>query len=249
MDESLYWKFVEVERSHWWFVARRQILLALSRHYLPPGGEGRILDVGCATGYFLEAAQQEFDAWGIDPSPIAVKICQDRGLTQVVRGSTEDFSAVADKRFDAVGFFDVIEHVDDDLSALRNARDVLTDRGLVMITVPAHMWLWSEHDVLNEHKRRYVKRQLGQLLHEAGFHIEQLTYFNSYLFPSAVLARLARRIVRSVGKADLSMPPPWANRLMTRIFASERRHLVPNGRPRGFPTGLSLLAIARKTEL
>ena len=246
MDESLYWKFYEVERSHWWFVARRQILLALCRHYLPTGG--RVLDVGCATGYFLEGAQQEFDAWGIDPSPIAVKICQDRGLTQVVRGSTEDLSAVRDKDFEVVGFFDVLEHVDDDLSALRNAGDVLTERGRVMITVPAYMWLWSEHDVLNEHKRRYAKNELAALLHQAGFEIEQLTYFNSYLFPSAVLARLARRIVRSVGKADLSMPPPWANRLMTRVFASERRHLVPNGRPRGFPTGLSLLAIGRKIE-
>ncbi|HSM17125.1 MAG TPA: class I SAM-dependent methyltransferase [Gemmatimonadales bacterium] len=244
MDESLYWKFLEVERSHWWFVARRQILLALFRHYLPRGG--RILDVGCATGYFIEGAQQEFDAWGIDPSPVAVKICQDRGLTQVVPGSTEDFAAVQDKRFDAVGFFDVIEHVDDDLSALTNARAVLADRGLVMITVPAYMWLWSEHDVLNEHKRRYVREEVAALVQRAGFEIEQLTYFNSYLFPSAVLARLARRVIRSVGKADLSMPPPWANRLMTRVFASERRRLVPNGRPRGFPAGLSLLAIARK---
>lgn len=244
MDESLYWKFLEVERAHWWFVARRQILLALFRHYLPQGGS--ILDVGCATGYFIEGAQGGFDAWGIDPSPIAVKICRDRGLKQVVQGSTDDFSAVADKRFDAVGFFDVIEHVDDDLSALKNAREVLTEQGLVLITVPAHMWLWSEHDVINEHKRRYVKHQLRELLHQTDFHIEQLTYFNSYLFPSAVLARLARRLIRSVGKADLSMPPPWANRLMTRVFASERRHLVPNGLPRGFPTGLSLLAVARK---
>jgi len=244
MDESLYWKFLEVERSHWWFVARRQILLALCRHYLRSGAS--ILDVGCATGYFLEGARDEFDAWGIDPSPIAVKICQERGLTKVVHGSTDDFSAVADKQFDAVGFFDVIEHVDDDLSALEHARRVLAQGGVVMITVPAYMWLWSEHDVLNEHKRRYVKHQLGSLVRQAGFEIEQLTYFNSYLFPSAVLARLARRIIRSVGKADLSMPPPWANRLMTRVFASERRHLVPNGRPRGFPTGLSLLAIARK---
>jgi SAM-dependent methyltransferase len=247
VDESLYWKFYEVERSHWWFVARRQILLSLFRHYLPSGGS--ILDVGCATGYFLEGAQQDFDAWGIDPSPVSLKICRDRGVSQVVRGSTDDFSAVADKHFDAVGFLDVIEHVDNDLSALRKARDVLTEGGLMMITVPAHMWLWSEHDVINEHKRRYVKQQLAELLHEAGFAIEQLTYFNSYLFPSAVLARLARRIVRSVGKADLSMPPPWANRLMTRVFASEARRLVPNGRPRGFPTGLSLLAIARKTEV
>jgi SAM-dependent methyltransferase len=164
----------------------------------------------------------------------------------VVQGSADDFSAVADKRFDAVGFFDVIEHVDDDLSALKNARDVLTEQGLVLITVPAHMWLWSDHDEVNEHKRRYAKHQLEDLVRQADFHIEQLTYFNSYLFPSAVFARLARRLIRGVGKADLSLPPPWANRLMTRVLASERRHLVPNGRPRGFPTGLSLLAIARK---
>ncbi len=244
MDESLYWKFLELERSHWWFVARREILMALANHYLP--AKGRILDVGCATGFFIEAAREHFDAWGIDPSPTAVSICQERGLTQVVQGSTDDLSAVADKRFDAVGFFDVIEHVEDDLGALQHARTVLTDRGLVMITVPAFMWLWSEHDVINEHKRRYVKAELGQLLERSGFAIEQLTYFNSFLFPSAVLARLGRRLIRSVGKADLSMPPPWMNRLMTRIFASERRRLVPNSHPRGFPTGLSVLAIARK---
>ncbi|MGH9897989.1 MAG: class I SAM-dependent methyltransferase, partial [Pyrinomonadaceae bacterium] len=154
MDESLYRKFYEVERSHWWFLARREILLSVIMHYVPTSG--RILDVGCGTGFFIEKAREVYDAWGVDDSPLAVSMCRDRGLVNVFEGSAYDLSNVSNKLFEAMLYLDVIEHLEDDFTALRRANEMLAIKGIVIITVPAYMFMWSQHDELNQHKRRYV---------------------------------------------------------------------------------------------
>ena len=241
MDESMFAEFARVERTHWWFRARRDIVLGVLARHLDPGA--RILDVGCGTGFFLEAAGGRYEAWGVDPSSTAVRLCRERGLPKVVEGTAE--SLPVDGDFDGVLFLDVLEHLDDDIAALAEARRHLRPGGIVLATVPAYMALWSNHDVVNHHRRRYTRTALDRQFRAAGMTIRQLTYFNTYLFPAAVMERIIRRVFGARSAELLPVPPPPLNRAMYRVLASERRRLARSPRPGAFPFGLSLLAVAR----
>jgi SAM-dependent methyltransferase len=243
VDPQLFTTFAAVERTHWWFTARRDILLSVTERNVAPGAA--ILDVGCGTGYFIEAVRDRYEAWGIDPSPISVRMCRERGLDRVVQGTAYDLSSVGERRFDAIYFLDVIEHLDDDARALGEAIRVLRPGGLVVITVPAFMFLWSDHDVVNEHRRRYDRPRLASLLADVGLRIERLTYFNFYLFGLAGVDRMANRLFQRRVSAELQVPNPLVNRLMGKAFRAER-HRVADPSRRPFPFGLSLLAVARK---
>jgi SAM-dependent methyltransferase len=232
----------EIEERHWWFRARQDILLELVRRWLPPGRT--ILDVGCGTGYFLEQARKVWDVWGVDPAPEAVAYCRQRGLTNVLMGMA-DLEIDGLPRADAVCFFDVLEHLDDDVAALKAASDRLTPDGLIFATVPAYQWLWSSHDVVNHHRRRYTRQTLRSSLEKAGLEPALLGYYNSRLFPLALAARLADKSRKGSREDLLPIPSPRANQMLYRVFRSEKRRLTGQpGRP--FRFGLSLLVVARK---
>jgi len=141
--------------------------------------------------------------------------------------------------YDMVAVLDVVEHVEDDVAALQAIARALKPGGKILITVPAHQWMWSAHDVVNHHKRRYSKGTLTVALEKAGLTWRKLRWFNSLLFPVAVAARFAGKLM---GKddSDDSPPPKPLNTLFEGIFRLER-HMV--GRV-PLPPGLSLIALA-----
>jgi 2-polyprenyl-3-methyl-5-hydroxy-6-metoxy-1,4-benzoquinol methylase len=243
MDEQLYDAFHRLERSHWWFIARQRILLEITRRFVAPGG--RILDVGCGTGYYLEEATKEFDAHGIDISDIAVRMCHSRGLTTVTSHSLHDLAERAVQPFNAIMFLDVLEHMDEDVDALVAARRLLSPGGVVVITVPSYMFLWSPHDVANQHRRRYLAGEVRTRLAAAGFQVELLTYFNTLLFPLALARRVTQRVMRRDDYDELAMPAPWLNRGLCRIFSMESPFVRRAGRRGLFPFGLSVAAVGR----
>jgi SAM-dependent methyltransferase len=243
VEDTLFNTFAEVEDRHWWFLARREIVCAVAQRVLPVGSS--VLDLGCGTGFVLERLQERYCAHGLDISPLALDLCRKRGLSQVWLGSSEDLSAVDGSRFQGVFLLDVLEHLDDDTEALRQISEVLAPGGSVIITVPAFMFLWSRHDEINQHRRRYTRRTLADLLHRSGFQIEQLSYFNSFLFPLAAAARVAGGLLGRYAPGGLGIPPAPLNELLRRIFLAESSRLIrPNG-ARGFPFGVSLLAVGR----
>ncbi len=245
MDLHLYEAFHRLERSHWWFIARQRILLDLTRRFVAPGG--RILDVGCGTGYFLDEARHEFEVHGVDPSETAARMCRDRGLTSFTVGTVEDVGGSQTSPFDAVMFLDVIEHMDDDVGALRAANRLMAPGGVTVVTVPAYKFLWSEHDDANQHRRRYVASGLAAALRNAGFQVELVTYFNTFLFPLAVARRLAQRVFPSKAYDELALPAPWVNQWCRRVFELEAP-LVKRAGSRGLlPFGLSIAAVGRAT--
>jgi len=134
---------------------------------------------------------------------------------------------------------DVVEHIDDDVGALKAMARVLKPGGKILITVPAHQWMWSAHDVVNHHKRRYSKGTLLAALEKAGLKWRKLRWFNSLLFPVAVAARFAGKLM---GKddSDDSPPPAVLNKAFEAIFGLER-HLL--GRL-PMPPGLSIIVLA-----
>src|SRR5512133_1960829 len=241
MDESVYHLHYEQEESHWWFAARAVIVRRIIDRYgnLKPGDT--ILDIGCGTGAILKSLSDRYRAVGIDLSPLAVEYSKKRGLTEVFEMPVEQFPR---DRYDvrAALLLDVIEHIDDDLSVLESTREIVEPDGRVIITIPAHHWMWSAHDLLHHHKRRYSVESLRDLLDRAGLEPVKFTYYNTMLFPVAAAVRLLDRRKRpTISATKLDMPSPLANQVLRTIFASER-FLVPR---LNLPFGVSLLAVAK----
>lgn len=239
MDDVLYSTFAAVEDRHWWFVARRAIIFSLlkTRIHIPDGAD--VLDVGCGTGATLQAFSQRYRTSGIDVSPLAIEQCRARGLDTVAVGTLENFPFPG-KSFDLIALLDVIEHIDDDVAALQTAKRLLKDGGHILLTVPAFQFLWSKHDEINQHKRRYTRKVLKERLEKSGYTIDFISYYNTFLFPLALAERLFEKLLRKDASVALKIPPEPLNALFTRVFGLERWWL----RAGSFPFGLSLLAIA-----
>lgn len=241
MDESLYHLHYQQEESHWWFAARTQIVLRIIERYgnLKPGDT--ILDIGCGTGAIMKELSKKYNMVGIDMSPLAVEYSKKRGLKDVFLMPAEEFPK---EKFDvkAVTLLDVIEHIDDDVSVLKTARDIVGKEGRVIVTVPAHQWMWSAHDQANHHKRRYTKAMLRASLEAAGLEPVKFTYYNTLLFPLAAVKKFIDR-GKNVDEAtnEVDQPSPLVNTLFKAIFASEK-HFVP---AMNLPYGVSLLTVAK----
>jgi SAM-dependent methyltransferase len=159
-----------------------------------------------------------------------------------MRSPLPELGEVKDKSYDLIGAFDVIEHIDDDHAALAAIATKLKPGGKFMMTVPAHPWMWTAHDVANHHKRRYSKRALRALIDGSPMRLEKIGYFNSLLFPLAVADRAAAKL-RGKDDGNVSLPPTPLNSALEAVFGAER-YLV--GRL-PLPPGLSLFAVASAT--
>lgn len=227
--------------GHWWFVARREIIVDIIESRLRLAPASKILDVGCGVGGTLVSLSDRYEVYGTDTSSLAIEFCRKRGLKNVFECSLRGFP-LADMEFDLIMLLDVIEHVDDDQELLSEAFRRLKKGGVVLVTVPAYQFLWTRHDDLNHHKRRYVAGRLRSVLLNSGFLVDRLSYFNTLLFPLAFVTRLLHKMLDSGSQSELSIPPSFFNNTLRAIFSLERLFL----RRLSFWFGLSILAIARK---
>ena len=244
MDAAVYRAHAELERDHWWFVGRRAVVADVIEHHIGTK-VGRILDVGCGTGGMLPLLASFGGVTAVEPEPFAVDRARRQPVeAEVILGRVpEDVPATAD--FDLVTAFDVIEHLDDDVGALRAMASAARAGGSVLVTVPAVPWLWSEHDVANGHFRRYRRSDLIGVLNEARLDVHHVSFFNAVLFAPIAAVRLVGRLRRKErpGRSDFDMgaPPKPVNRVLARALGAEQR-LVSG---RGLPIGVSLIAVAR----
>ena len=239
MESYLYKEMFALEQNHWWFAAKHRIVLELlGRHFAGQAGRWRVADIGCGCGRMLELLAKDYDAMGLDASPLAVEFSHQRGVN-ILQGFLPDQIPLPEKSFDAVLMLDVLEHLDDDVRCAAAVAKLLKPGGLFLCTVPAYQWLYGPHDAAHHHRRRYRKSQLRHTLATAGLKVRYISYFNTVLFPLAVAQRLAQRMGKS---QTVSTAPPARpiNAIFQAIFASER-HLL--GRVSS-PFGLSVLAMA-----
>ena len=239
MERVIYQHMEEFDGKHWWYRARRRILAALIRRevHLPPNAV--VLDVRCGSGHNLPMLGEFGTVDAVELDDQARAIAARRLGRPVMNAPLPELDGVPDRHYDLIGAFDVIEHIQDDRGALESIAKKLKPGGTLLMTVPAHQWMWSSHDVLNHHKRRYSKGSLKRLIDGSPLKLRKVGYFNSLLFPVAVAQRMASKL-RGNEDADLALPPAPLNGALEAVFASER-HLV--GRL-PFPPGLSLFAVA-----
>jgi SAM-dependent methyltransferase len=239
MERVVYQQMAELDQRHWWYRARREVLAALIQREVPLPAKARILEIGCGTGHNLEMLGKlgRVDALELDDEARA--IAEKRLGRKAMSAPLPELSGVKDRHYDLIGAFDVIEHIDDDAAAVASIAAKLKKGGTFVMTVPAHQWMWSAHDVVNHHKRRYSKKALKRLIEASPLRLQKIGYFNSLLFPLAVAERLASKL-RGKDDADVKLPPAPLNSLLESTFKAER-HLV--GRL-PLPPGLSLFAVA-----
>jgi SAM-dependent methyltransferase len=228
--------------THWWNRGRRRIVLSLLRRYLE-APRPRILDLGCGVGNHLEALAELGEVWGADCSPVELDYCRRRFSGRLDYLSLPDQVPYDPETFDVVVMLDVLEHVGDDAGALRRVHEVLKPGGLLLLTVPALRWLWTQYDMHAHHYRRYHRGPLRALLRQAGFEVRLLSYMNCFLFPLMAASRLLLpgafwNAKEMVGRGN----SPLTRGLFEAIFSCEGA-LLPWLR---LPVGGSLVALAAR---
>ncbi|MEL6124111.1 MAG: methyltransferase domain-containing protein [Bacteroidota bacterium] len=247
MDKAYYDQYAIAERSHWWFLGREKILSQMVDKYSAKDSkqELSILNIGAATGRtsewlsaFGSVTTSEFD-------PDCCEYLKQQGVAVEQASMTE--LPYADDSFDVVCAFDVIEHIDDHEMAMKELKRVLKPEGRGYVSVPALMQLWSDHDVINHHYRRYTRSELEEVITKTGLNRVRLSYFNFVMFP---LIYIVRRYVskpsqnHNEAKSDFSSYKVGGatNAILKWLFSTERRWL----RFANFPIGVSLLAVLSK---
>ena len=242
MDRDYELQTHRAEDRHWWYRGRRQVLERVIASLALPAG-ARLLDAGCGSGRNMVELARRGAVTGIEVSDTWVGVAREGGAGVVVAGSVLDMP-FASESFDLAVCLDVIEHLEDDLGALRELRRVVAPGGALLVTVPAYQWLWSGHDVINHHYRRYTRRTLQRVAEQAGWRQVRTTHFNSLLLPVAMLLRILDRFSRKTTESslDLWVPPGPVNWLLERPLLLEAS-LIGHGVR--IPAGLSLLGVFR----
>ncbi|MFM2395258.1 MAG: hypothetical protein RLZZ546_3241 [Bacteroidota bacterium] len=250
MDKGYFKDYYFLERSHWWFLGRLEILISILKLKVIEENQSKlsILNVGVATGATSIALQQYGNVTSVEYD----RECCDF-LTEKVKMEVLNASMTAlpfeDQSFDIVCAFDVIEHIEDDLQALKEAFRVLKTNGKLYITVPMYMSLWSDHDVINHHYRRYSSKGLTDVVLKSGFEIRYKSFFNSILFPPIFLVRLLSSL-RKKKQGDLPKSDfdgvntnKFINQLLLQVLKIERR-MLSLGLQFGF--GVSKMIVGKK---
>src|SRR3954471_3118528 len=228
---------LRADERHWWYRGRRRVIRAeLDR--LPLPRPWRILDAGCGSGRTMDELASYGDVSGVDLSPTAVGAARRRGFDDVRQGSL-DALPWPDASFDVATCLDVVEHVADDRHALAELRRITRPDGFLLVTVPAYPSLWSQHDVVNRHYRRYRAGSLRAAAVAAGWHVRHDTHFNTTLLAPAAAVRLAGRCPHPE-RSDLELTPPCLDGLLEMPLRVEAELLSRGVR---LPVGLSLLAV------
>ena len=242
MERIVYDQMAALDQRHWWYRARREVIAALIRRRVQPPADSRLLEIGCGTGHNLEMLRQFGTVDALEVDETARTLAEKRLGKTVFSAPLPELAGIPERSYDVVAAFDVIEHIPDDVAAIGAIARRLKIGGKLVMTVPAHQWMWSAHDVVNHHQRRYSKAGLKRLLDGSPLKLDAVGYFNSLLFPVAVAERLASKL-RGKEDANLGLPPAPINQALERIFAAERALVgrVP------LPPGLSLFAVASAT--
>lgn len=242
-DPAYYRQLASLEAGNFWFRSRNRLILRLlSRH---AQGARDYLEIGCGTGFVLEAVAARFGNWRFCGSEILAN-----GLAfaaaRVPRATLLQLDARQmpfDAAFDVIGAYDVIEHIDDDVRVLHGLHRALRPGGLAVLTVPQHRWLWSAQDRDAHHVRRYARGELEAKLRQAGFKIRWSGSYLALLLPLMALSRLRpERQTPHDPFAELRLPA-WLDFVLDGVMRIEGGLIAAGVR---FHFGGSRVVVARR---
>ncbi|QQG42859.1 MAG: class I SAM-dependent methyltransferase [Candidatus Giovannonibacteria bacterium] len=243
MERAQYIELYNTEKDHWWFRGRRKIISECLRLFCAQKVE-RALDIGCGTG-FNAALLGNFskNIFGLDFSDVAADLAKKLNPDfTLIKG---EFPKIhLHEQYNIVTLLDVLEHIENDGAALKQIEELLAPGGLALITVPAFDFLWTEHDKLLHHKRRYTKTGLRDMIRSnTNLAINKLSYFNFFMFAPIFGFRALRKILNlNEGESDFFMLPKPLNYALEKIFSLEARAL----RLINFPFGVSVICVLQK---
>jgi len=248
-DPSFYELLYAAEDRHFWFRSRNAVIARMAAEavsVLTPGY--RVLELGCGNGNvtrFLQAACPDGLVIGMDLFAGGLQNARRRGVPLLVQADVN--RAPFRKKFHVIGMFDVLEHIQDDRATLRQVFDLLEPGGTLLLTVPAHMELWSYFDEASHHCRRYELPDLRTKLTESGYRIDYLSQYMMALYPLVWLGRRFAGRGQSSDAMELSRKEfevsPFLNAALNFVLAQEVRWLAKRVR---LSLGTSLIAVARK---
>jgi SAM-dependent methyltransferase len=245
-DAHYFGTLPQVEGRHFWFVARREIIFDACQRFIPDLAGRRMFDIGCGSGGLLAflASRGVPVSGACDAYPQALALARRQLDAPLVLLDEGRWPSLAAGSQSLVGLFDVLEHLDDDRGVLAWLHSVLEPGGVLVLTVPAHPFLFDEADELAQHRRRYTRSELAAKLREAGFELRRLTHFMASLVPAMLALRALGRLVggkevRARRDRELSVIP-LLNPLLLGLLRLEGRWI----RHAPLPWGASLLAVA-----
>jgi SAM-dependent methyltransferase len=240
MERSAYAEMAAIDEGHWWYRARRRIVAEMIIRYVKPSPGASIAEIGCGTGSNLPVLEKFGTLTAVEPDSEARIYAATRSNATIVEGRLPNALPLLDSSLDLAVMLDVLEHVDDDVAALKAVASKLKPGASFLLTVPALPVLWSPHDEEHHHKRRYTAASLRAVIAEAGLKIELLSYFNTLLFPLIAGVRWLKNLTGSK-EVDTGMPSAWLNSTLEGIFAFERGMIgrVP------MPVGVSIVVIVK----
>jgi SAM-dependent methyltransferase len=202
--EESFAKLAKVEDGHFWFEERNNLISWAMKKYAPDCRS--FLEVGCGTGFVLQRIAEDFPQTSMTAVeyydaalPFARQRCPRATISQA-----DITNLPFDSEFDVVGCFDVLEHIPDDLAALRNLKKALKLGGLLLVSVPQHMWLWSEHDEHARHQRRYTRKELATKVTSLGLRPIFATSFACLPVPLMLLRKFRKGQNLDSGRGDWS---------------------------------------------
>jgi SAM-dependent methyltransferase len=248
MDQKFYQEYYKLEREGWWFKARLSILENYCQAIIT-NPNMKILNVGAATGATSEMLSKYGKVTSLEYDEFCCKFLKEKTGIEAINASLTELP-FENNSYDMICAFDVIEHIENDNKAVEEIYRVLKPKGKYFITVPAFQSLWSNHDIVNHHFRRYKKKQLNKLIESRNLKIDHSTYFNFWLFiPISMTRFILNNIPRkkdsnsSGSDNEILQSSNIINRILYRIFHSEKFLLRINIK---FPFGISILTIGYK---
>lgn len=243
MEKHVYTETYKLEKDYWWHVSKRSLVKQALKKTFGDKKNIHILDAGCGTGIMMSEMEQLYpNVYGLDKSPLAREFCQKRGLKNIHFGDLEKKLPFKTKSFDAITALDVIEHLDHDMLALEEFWRILKPGGKLFVTVPAYQFLWTNHDDLLWHKRRYRRNKLEKMVKALGFKVEKSSYFYSFLIPPAIFLFKFKLMFNSGNSKTSVVGPKPINWLLNLICALERKAMDYFS----LPTGISIFLVASK---